>query len=47
MRVSSKSHERKEQEDGQSRVDGEKRERKLSEVNIRAVSRTQNELIAG
>ena len=46
MIVSRKSHQGKEQEEGRSGGDGSNTERKLSEVNTRAVSRKQNELIS-
>ena len=45
MTVLNKSHQGKEQEEGSSGRVGEKIEWKLSEVNTRAVSRGQNELI--
>ena len=45
MIVLSTSCQGKEQEEGGNRQDGEKFERKLFEVNTRAVSRGQNELI--
>ena len=45
MRVLCKSHQGKEQQEGRSGRDGEKIERKLSQVDTRAVSRRQNELI--
>ena len=44
MTVLSKRHQAKEQEE-KSGGDGERIERKLSDVNTRAVSRGQNELI--
>ena len=45
MTALSKNRQEKEQEEGKSGGDGGKIERKLSEVNIRDVSRGQNELI--
>ena len=46
MTVSSKSHQGKEHDEGRNRVHGGEIEWKLSEINMRAVSRGQNELIA-
>ena len=45
MTVLNKSHQGKKQEEGRSGGDGWKIERKLSEVNTRAVFRGQSELI--
>ena len=46
MTVLSKSHKEKEQKEGMSKEDGGKIDRKLSEVNSRAVSRGPNELMS-